>query len=242
MSGRTTSLQQKSFPHGAIGPERLPRQPHSRRRDRHPQGGAPWSAAPVTRETVEAYVRARQADANRLPTFVEGNTQVPADNLTRQEAAERAELLNVSSYDVRLDLTANTETFPTRSRVLFTAATPGSTTFIDFIGPSVQRIELNGVELDPATHFADSRVLLPALEAENELVVEATASYMNTGEGLHRFVDPVDQQVYLYSQFEVADTRRVFPVPPHASVSKAKQRCLWPWRNAPAGHLAERIL
>ena len=137
---------------------------------------------------------------------------MPADNLTRQEAAERAELLNVSSYDVRLDLTANTETFPTRSRVLFTAATPGSTTFIDFIGPSVQRIELNGVELDPATHFADSRVLLPALEAENELVVEATASYMNTGEGLHRFVDPVDQQVYLYSQFEVADTRRVFPV------------------------------
>ena len=137
---------------------------------------------------------------------------MPADNLTRQEAAERAELLHVSSYDIRLDLTANTETFPTRSRVQFTAATPGSTSFIDFIGPSVQRIELNGAELAPATHFADSRVLLPDLAAENELVIEATASYMNTGEGLHRFVDPVDQQVYLYSQFEVADTRRVFPV------------------------------
>ena len=35
---------------------------------------------------------------------------------------------------------------------------------------------------------------------------------MNTGEGLHRFVDPVDKEVYLYSQFEVADARRVFTV------------------------------
>ena len=35
---------------------------------------------------------------------------------------------------------------------------------------------------------------------------------MNTGEGLHRFVDPVDGEVYLYSQFEVADCRRMFAV------------------------------
>ena len=28
---------------------------------------------------------------------------------------------------------------------------------------------------------------------------------MHTGEGLHRFVDPVDGEVYLYSQFEVPD-------------------------------------
>ena len=33
---------------------------------------------------------------------------------------------------------------------------------------------------------------------------------MHTGEGLHRFVDPVDEPVYLYTQFEVADARRVF--------------------------------
>ncbi len=137
---------------------------------------------------------------------------MPADNLTRQEATERAELLRVSSYEVRLDLAADTETFPTRTRVRFTAATPGAGTFIDFIGPSVQRIELNGVQLDPATHFVDSRVELPDLAAENDLIIEATGAYMNTGEGLHRFVDPVDQKVYLYSQFEVADTRRVFPV------------------------------
>ena len=35
---------------------------------------------------------------------------------------------------------------------------------------------------------------------------------MNTGEGLHRFVDPVDGEVYLYTQFEVPDSRRMFAV------------------------------
>ena len=35
---------------------------------------------------------------------------------------------------------------------------------------------------------------------------------MNTGEGLHRFVDPVDNEVYLYTQFEVPDSRRMFAV------------------------------
>jgi aminopeptidase N len=33
---------------------------------------------------------------------------------------------------------------------------------------------------------------------------------MNTGEGLHRFIDPVDDEVYLYTQFEIAEARRVF--------------------------------
>jgi aminopeptidase N len=44
------------------------------------------------------------------------------------------------------------------------------------------------------------------------LVVDADCEYTNTGEGLHRFVDPVDGEVYLYSQFEVPDSRRVFAV------------------------------
>ena len=42
------------------------------------------------------------------------------------------------------------------------------------------------------------------------LVVEADCRYSNTGEGLHRFVDPVDEHVYLYSQFETADAKRMF--------------------------------
>jgi aminopeptidase N len=42
------------------------------------------------------------------------------------------------------------------------------------------------------------------------LVVDADLLYTNTGEGLHRFVDPVDGEVYLYSQFETADAKRMY--------------------------------
>ncbi|SNV21974.1 Aminopeptidase N [Dermatophilus congolensis] len=137
---------------------------------------------------------------------------MPAENLTRQEAAERAELLKVHEYNITLALNGGPTTFSTRTRVRFDAVTPGAETFIDFIGPSVESITLNGRTLNPAEHFADSRIRLTDLAEHNELDITATGAYMNSGEGLHRFVDPADDQVYLYTQFEVADTRRVFPV------------------------------
>jgi len=138
---------------------------------------------------------------------------VPGKNLTRDEARERAELLSVATYDVALDLTTGPSTFRTRSTVDFTAAREGASTFIDLIAASVQQITLNGEPLDPATHFDGLRVQLPALRSgANTLTVDATGTYMNTGEGLHRFVDPVDDEVYLYTQFEVADSRRMFAV------------------------------
>src|SRR5262249_34162566 len=56
----------------------------------------------------------------------------------------------------------------------------------------------------------DSRITLDGLAADNVLKVRAVCEYMHTGEGLHRMVDPVDGGVYLYSQFEVPDARRVF--------------------------------
>jgi aminopeptidase N len=138
---------------------------------------------------------------------------VPGKNLTRDEARERAELLSVRDYDVALDLTTGPTTFRTRTTVSFTASEGGGSTFIDLIASSVEHISLNGESLDPATHFDGLRVQLPALRSgANALTIDATGMYMNTGEGLHRFVDPVDDEVYLYTQFEVADCRRMFAV------------------------------
>lgn len=136
---------------------------------------------------------------------------MPAENLTRAEATARAGVVQVHSYDVTLDLTTGPDTFASTTVVRF-AATPGASTFIDLIAPAVHEVVLNGRALDVADVFADSRITLPDLAAENELRVVADCAYMTTGEGLHRFVDPVDGEVYLYSQFEVADSRRVFAV------------------------------
>ncbi|MEV7179968.1 aminopeptidase N [Kitasatospora sp. NPDC093679] len=136
---------------------------------------------------------------------------MPGTNLTREEARTRAALLHVESYDIELDLGSAPEggTFRSTTVVRFSATTPGAATFIDLVAPGVSEIVLNGEALDLA-NFADSRIALPAVRAENELRVVADCAYTNTGEGLHRFVDPVDGETYLYTQFEVPDARRVF--------------------------------
>ncbi|TFD74775.1 aminopeptidase N [Cryobacterium fucosi] len=136
---------------------------------------------------------------------------MPGENLTRIEAQERAALIAVRSYAVALDLTTGAETFGSTTTVEF-AATPGATTFIDAITSTVHSVTLNGVSLDPGSVSDGIRIQLDGLAAENTLTVVSDALYTNTGEGLHRFVDPVDNEVYLYSQFEVPDSCRVFAV------------------------------
>ncbi|MEU1392357.1 MULTISPECIES: aminopeptidase N [unclassified Nonomuraea] len=134
-----------------------------------------------------------------------------AGNLTRDEARERARLLKVESYEVALDLTEGDERFESVTTVRFTSTSPGASTFIDLHGANVRKVTLNGTDLDVSSYDADKgRFPLPSLAESNELLVDADCSYMRTGEGLHRFVDPVDQKVYLHSQFETADAHRMY--------------------------------
>ncbi|NUR60960.1 MAG: aminopeptidase N [Catenulispora sp.] len=131
-------------------------------------------------------------------------------NLTRDEAAERARLLTTRHYAVELDLTRGDTLFGSKSTISFACAEPGAATFVDLLAPTVRSVTLNGAALDPAEVFDGARVHLRDLRAENVVVIDADAAYSRTGEGLHRFVDPVDGEVYLYTQFEPADSRRLF--------------------------------
>ncbi|MFJ8730122.1 aminopeptidase N [Streptomyces bauhiniae] len=138
---------------------------------------------------------------------------MPGTNLTREEAQQRADLLSVDSYEIDLDLSGAQEggTFRSVTTVRFDVAESGAESFIDLVAPAVREVTLNGDALDPAEVFKESRIALPGLlEGRNVLRVVADCAYTNTGEGLHRFVDPVDEQAYLYTQFEVPDARRVF--------------------------------
>ncbi|WP_460065721.1 aminopeptidase N [Streptomyces sp. YKOK-I1] len=138
---------------------------------------------------------------------------MPGTNLTREEAQQRAKLLTVDSYEIDLDLSGAQEggTYRSVTTVRFDVAEGGAESFIDLVAPAVHEVTLNGDPLDAAEVFQDSRIALPGLLAgRNVLRVVADCAYTNTGEGLHRFVDPVDEQAYLYTQFEVPDARRVF--------------------------------
>jgi aminopeptidase N len=145
---------------------------------------------------------------------------VPGENLSRDEARERAALLSVDGYDVSLDLRSAVgggeseggapRTFRSVTTIRFRCNEPGAASFADLIAPGVTSVSLNGRDLDPGEVFDGARILLEDLAAENELVVDARCAYSRTGEGLHRFVDPEDGEVYLYTQYEPADSRRVF--------------------------------
>ncbi|MCM3884680.1 aminopeptidase N [Frankia sp. R82] len=132
------------------------------------------------------------------------------NNLTRDEARERARLLNVASYDVELDLTTGPEHFRTSTRVIFTSTEPGASTFIELAAAGLDEVVLNGRALDPADVFDGERIRLDGLAEANNLRVVGTGVYSRTGEGLHRFVDPVDDAVYLYTQFETYDAHRMY--------------------------------
>src|SRR3954466_11738158 len=135
---------------------------------------------------------------------------MPGTNLTREEAQTRAGILAVESYTVDLDLTVSDKVFESTTVLRFTCSEPGASTFVDLVGATVHEVVLNGERLDAFDVYRDHRIRLDRLQADNELRVFCELPYSHTGEGLHRFVDPVDSRVYLYSQFEVPDARRMY--------------------------------
>ena len=131
---------------------------------------------------------------------------MPGQNLTREEAQLRAEVISDPHYRISLDLTRGERVFTSVTEIDFTAVEGGSS-FIDLVADAVKEVTLNGVALDPGI-YADSRMPLEGLAAQNTLRVVADCLYTRTGVGLHRFTDPQDGQSYVYSPFEVPDSTR----------------------------------
>ncbi|WP_091232786.1 aminopeptidase N [Microbacterium sp. 3J1] len=130
-------------------------------------------------------------------------------NLTRGETATRSAAVSVRSITVELDLTGA----PERARSGFSTVTTldfastETSTWLDFIGESVDRVVVNGAE--QAVVWDGARITLSGLSAQNVVRVEAMGAYSRSGEGMHRFHDPADDLTYLYTQYEPADSRRV---------------------------------
>ncbi|MHB8510545.1 MAG: aminopeptidase N [Actinomycetota bacterium] len=129
--------------------------------------------------------------------------------LRRDEARRRSALISRCSYDVALDLALSEDRFGSTTSITFDCAEPGTDTFIDFVCDQVKSITLNGKSI-PVGNADGDRIALPALEAHNTLVIVGNPMFEHTGVGLHRFVDPVDANVYLHTQFEAFNARRVY--------------------------------
>lgn len=129
-------------------------------------------------------------------------------SLTRAEAVDRAATITVESYTIDLDLTVGETEFSSTSTIEFRATT-GAATFVEVAPATLIRVRLNDVDLDPAT-LDDNRLPLSELAGRNTLTVEARMAYSNSGQGLHRFVDPADGETYLYAMSFLDDAPRIF--------------------------------
>ncbi|MGC5032665.1 aminopeptidase N [Micromonospora sp. DT229] len=128
-------------------------------------------------------------------------------SLSRAESTARGASIAVVSYHVDLDLTTGDERFRSQVTIRFTAT--GTETFVEVKPATLLAVHLNGVDLDPAA-LADNRLPLTGLVEENILTVEAEMAYTNTGEGMHRFVDPADGETYLYAMSFLDEVQRIF--------------------------------
>ncbi|GAB3599990.1 aminopeptidase N [Angustibacter peucedani] len=130
--------------------------------------------------------------------------------LPQAEAVARRALLDVESYVVDLDLSgAETDpTFTSTVTVRFTASSSDDT-WVELKAEEVLSARLNGSDVD-TSGWADGRLPLTGLADHNELVLTARYAYSRTGEGLHRYTDPEDGLVYLYSQAFLDDAPRMF--------------------------------
>ncbi len=131
------------------------------------------------------------------------------ENLTRNEATDRAEAIRDVRAEVHLDLTGGPETFESTTRLTFHVQQAGST-FVDLTAATIHEVHLDGTAVaDSAIH--PTRIVLDDLTVGNhELSVRATMRYQHEGNGLHRFVDPADDRVYLHSQFQPFDAHLVY--------------------------------
>lgn len=138
-------------------------------------------------------------------------------NISRDEANLRSSQLRTASYEVLVDLSGR---LPDRTPLPNPETNFVSTTTARFhsiacvVNANVLADEIILATLDgepvPAHAFDGEHLTLELAEGDHELVVTAVMRFSRTGEGLHRFVDPADDLTYLYTQFEVADARRMY--------------------------------
>jgi aminopeptidase N len=134
-------------------------------------------------------------------------------SVTRDEAVVRAALITVDHYEIELDLSAAVDDsfFISTTTIRFRCADAGAATFVELAAESILDGEFNGVALDVAADaLADGRLLLSPLAGDNQCRVRARMAYSTAVEGIHRFVDPADGEVYLYAQAGPEYAKRIF--------------------------------
>lgn len=145
------------------------------------------------------------------------STLIATDNLTEAEAQERAATISELRYEIHLEVgdDPGKPAFNSCTRIAFRCLREGTTTFLDLTtgeAGALRKLAVDGTPRPNAVEAYDgARIPLTALTAgPHSVEVTADCTYSHLGIGVHRVVDPVDSQVYLYTHFEPFDAHKVF--------------------------------
>ncbi len=129
--------------------------------------------------------------------------------LTFEREVSRKNQLSQVEYDLNLDLTGEKK-FLGKTEIRFFLKEKVDLT-LDFTGGGVQSLVINDqkIKTDDQFYIFLSKENLKV--GRNTVFVEYTHSYSNNGEGLYRYIDPKDNKVYLYTQFEPYQANQMFP-------------------------------
>jgi aminopeptidase N len=166
-------------------------------------------------ETQKAGSTLATANAGELHHILNANV------LTREDAVQRSKQISQVSYTLWFGLSDDQTQFEGRTVVRFNFKNKSRDTFkriaLDFEGGSVHSIQCNGAtltDLSQPDRFDGHRIYFSTNELRpksNQIEIAYSHPYSSNGEGLHRFIDPIDKKVYLYTQFEPYHAHQLFP-------------------------------
>lgn len=135
--------------------------------------------------------------------------------LSELQAFKRSSRVDNVAYLLHFSLSRD-ESFSVTSTIYFDLNDTSTPLTIDLSEAKIENINVNGTIL--TTEQVNSAynqwfITLPAeqlITGKNTITVNFTRKHSTNGEGLHRFKDPVDDKIYLYSHFEPAAAQQMF--------------------------------
>ncbi|EOQ89847.1 membrane alanyl aminopeptidase [Leptospira yanagawae serovar Saopaulo str. Sao Paulo = ATCC 700523] len=135
----------------------------------------------------------------------------PTYHLTIQEAESRYETIENIKYNLEIQLTTK-ESFTGKVDIHFVGKRIRDLR-LDYFQGVIKSIMMND-EVLSGFEYKNGHIQLPSdrmMIGNNKVSVVFETPYAKTGNGLHKFVDPDDKEIYLYSQFEAFHANKMFP-------------------------------
>ncbi len=142
-----------------------------------------------------------------------GLRRATAKSLTEENAKFRSKLLSEIKYSMYFDLSTPESDYAGTTEINFKLSEKSNPITLDFSGGTVAILRVNG-QVISNPNYNGFFITIPSeslVTGENSVEVEFKHAFGSAGTGLHRFKDPEDSQIYLYTHFEPYDANQFFP-------------------------------